>query len=152
MPLQVDLVSLEAENRRLGQQGESLIVQREQEQLRDAGRPDLAARVRHVSLLEGDGHGYDIESWSPSGQPRFIEVKTTRAGIDWPMVVTRNEVAVSRDLAENFVLSRVFNLSAPRVGLYELSGAIEETCSLHPETWLALPKSDRRSLPRSTLA
>lgn len=140
-PLHVDFMALEAANRRLGLQGEALIVQREQEQLRCAGREDLASRVRHLSVLEGDGHGYDIESWTPEGRPRHIEVKTTRAGIDWPMIVTRNEVRVSRERSESYVLARIFNFSARRVGLYELPGAIEDTCSLRPDTWLALPRS-----------
>jgi hypothetical protein len=42
------------------------------------GRPDLAERVRHISAIEGDGAGYDIESFTPEGEIKYIEVKTTR--------------------------------------------------------------------------
>jgi hypothetical protein len=31
----------------------------------------------HVSEVEGDGHGYDIESINQEGESIFIEVKTT---------------------------------------------------------------------------
>jgi Domain of unknown function (DUF3883) len=43
-----------------------------------AARADLAAKARHVSQIEGDGAGYDIESFEIDGTPKFIEVKTTR--------------------------------------------------------------------------
>ena len=40
-------------------------------------RDDLARKVIWVSEEEGDGAGYDIESFEPDGRPRLIEVKTT---------------------------------------------------------------------------
>lgn len=57
------------------------------------------------------------------------------------MMVSRNEVHVSKELSDVYVLARVFAFARPTVGLYELPGAISETCQLEPETWLALPKS-----------
>lgn len=139
-PLHTDFVALEAANRKLGLAGELLVLTREREHLRERGRSDLAERVRHVSVEDGDGAGFDIESWTVEGQPRHIEVKTTRRGIGWPMIVSRNEVEVSQDLSESYVLARVFRFRHPRVGLYELNGAISDTCALEPDTWRALPK------------
>jgi hypothetical protein len=45
----------------VGLRGEPLVVKREQQRLTAAGRADLAARVRHVSAVEGDGAGYDMQ-------------------------------------------------------------------------------------------
>ncbi len=140
-PLHTDFVALEAANRELGLAGELLVLERERAGLRDAGCRDLAALVRHVSLEDGDGAGFDIASWTPDGEPRHIEVKTTRRGSSWPMIVSRNEVEVSNDLRDTYVLARVFNFRRPRIGLYELAGAISETCVLEPESWRALPRS-----------
>ncbi len=135
-----DFVALEAANRSLGAYGEQLIFRREQQSLRNAGRPDLADQVEHVSLTRGDGLGYDIASFTHSGAPRLIEVKTTRRAEHWPMFVSRNEVVVSRDQSEHFVLARVFHFAKPKVGLYELPGAIEESCILEPDSYRALPR------------
>lgn len=65
----------------------------------------------------------------------------TGRGREWPMFVSRNEVAVSRAEADRYVLARVFDFARPRVGLFELTGAIEDTCLLEPETYRALPRA-----------
>ncbi len=140
LTLHTDFVALEASNRTLGAYGELLMLRREQQALRAVGRFDLAERVEHVSQSRGDGLGYDIASFTSSGVPRLIEVKTTRRAEHWPMFVSRNEVTVSRDNAEHFVLARIFHFARPRVGLYELPGAIEDSCILEPETYRALPR------------
>ncbi|GAA4892249.1 DUF3883 domain-containing protein [Tessaracoccus lubricantis] len=139
-PLHTDFVALEAANRQLGLAGELLVLDRERLRLRKAGRPDLAEAVRHVSVEDGDGAGFDIQSWTVDEHPRHIEVKTTRRGITWPMIVSRNEVEVSRDLWDSYVLARVYHFRRPRVGLYELQGSVDETCVLEPDTWRALPR------------
>lgn len=136
----VDFVAREAANRSLGHAGEVAVLNRERDVLRASGRDDLARRVVHVSRDEGDGVGYDIRSWTPEGRPRLIEVKTTRRAEHWPMLVSRNEVAVSRDHADTYILARVFDFAEDRVGLYELPGAIEDTCALEPTTFQAFPK------------
>lgn len=139
--LHTDFARLEEANRSLGAAGESLVLRREKEALRGAGRPDLADRVEHVSRTRGDGLGYDIASFTAGGAPRLIEVKSTRRGATWPMIVSRNEVRVSRELEDRFVLARVFHFAEPTVGLYELPGAIEDTCALEPESYRAVPRA-----------
>lgn len=64
----------------------------EQERLRASGRDDLAERVRHIALLEGDGAGYDIASFELDGSPRFIEVKATKGAANTDFFVSANEV------------------------------------------------------------
>lgn len=136
----VDFVAREANNRSLGRAGEKAMLRREQSRLIEAGRPDLAAEVVHVSQTEGDGLGYDIRSWTEDERPRLIEVKTTRQPQSWPMIVTRNEVSVSEDHSDDYVLARLYNFSEKRIGIYELPGPIERTCILEPTTFEALPR------------
>ena len=76
---------------RLGLAGEELVLHAERLRLVDAGRPDLADAVVHVSVVEGDGAGYDIGSFSEDGEVRYLEVKTTRSGATSAFFVSPNE-------------------------------------------------------------
>src|SRR5262249_18039746 len=78
-------------NRKLGYAGEAQVYDHEQRKLFDAGRKDLARKVRWVSQVDGDGAGYDIRSFDPTGNERLIEVKTTRGGNRTPFYLSRNE-------------------------------------------------------------
>lgn len=60
----------------LGRAGEEFIYQGELDLIREI-RPDLIERVQHLSVLQGDGFGYDILSVDEYGNSKFIEVKTT---------------------------------------------------------------------------
>lgn len=79
----------------------------------EAGRTDLAGGVEHVSRARGDGPGFDVLSFDPEGTERYLEVKTTRQGLHWPMLVTRNEAAFSQEAASRFHLYRVFDFGRP---------------------------------------
>jgi hypothetical protein len=104
-----DYAILDAANRKLGSAGERLVIEHEKRVLLAAGRPDLAAQVRHVAELEGDGAGYDVLSFNSDGEKKFIEVKTTRGDASADFYVSRNELAFSESHCENYVLYRVFN-------------------------------------------
>jgi hypothetical protein len=67
----------EEETRALGRAGELLVLHRERSRLEEAGRKDLAERVRHTAAVEGDGAGFDIRSFFPDGHLKYVEVKTT---------------------------------------------------------------------------
>jgi len=137
----IDFVGREQSNRRLGLAGEKWVVELEQKMLRDAGKFSLANEVRHVSVEEGDGLGYDIRSFDPAtGADRLIEVKTTRSGIWMPFVLTRNELQVSEEKADRFFLYRVHDFGK-RTRVYMLSGALESGCDLTPLSFRALPKA-----------
>lgn len=140
-PYHTDYPAREAANSELGTAGELAVLEREKARLIAAGRNDLAEAVRHISLEQGDGAGYDICSFEDDGRERLIEVKTTRRSISWPMVVSRNELKISEARAENYLLARVFKFNSRRIGLYELRGAISATCDLDPLNYAALPKA-----------
>lgn len=135
-PVKRDYFAQEAQNRSLGEAGELFALSFERWRLIQLGGGQLADKVRHVSLEEGDGLGYDIRSFEPDGRERFIEVKTTSFGERTPFYVSANEARFARDHQESFRLYRLFDFrSAPR--LFELAGPIEQHCLLDATTFRA---------------
>lgn len=123
-------------NRALGEAGEQLIYEREQELLISADRRDLARKVRWVSKEDGDGAGYDIRSYDPSGSERWIEVKTTRGGSTTPFYLTRNENEVARERPDAFRLYRLHDFSR-QPGLFTLKPPLEAVLQLEALTFQA---------------
>lgn len=134
-----NFVALEAMNRDLGAAGERAVLARERDFLTKSGEASLAARVEHVSQTIGDGLGFDIRSFEPDGTEKLIEVKTTRRGAHWPMLITRNEVDVSVVEGEKYHLYRLHDFTPASVRFYRLQGDLVQVCQLLPETFSALP-------------
>jgi len=107
---QADYAGRDARNRELGVAGEILVLEWERASLRASGRQDLAARVRHTSVLEGDGAGYDIKSFTEDGSYKYIEVKTTRGPAATPFYMTANELAFAAEHADRYSLYRLFEV------------------------------------------
>ncbi len=128
-------------NRALGLAGEELVLEVERRRLKAAGRSDLAAKVTHVSVVEGDGAGYDIRSFDDGGDVRHLEVKTTRIGETSGFFVSPNEVAFSEAHPSTFVLVRVFGYDPKtRSGsCYRCPGPLTESFSLTPSDYRASP-------------
>ena len=93
------------------------MVRFERARLMRAGRSALADRVEHLSVTVGDGAGFDVRSLEKNGRDRLIEVKTMAYGKDTPFLISRNELAVSRDRAGDFQAWQV------RRGAPEVHGA-----------------------------
>jgi hypothetical protein len=135
-PIQRDYLEREARNRSLGLAGEHFAVRFEQWRLASLGAGQLAEKVKHVSVHEGDGLGYDIRSFDADGRERFIEVKTTSFGERTPFFVSANEVRFSKATGEQFKLYRLFDFKrAPK--MFELEGSIDQHCMLDPTTYRA---------------
>jgi hypothetical protein len=131
-----DVAARDAANRNLGREGERFVVAVEQKRLSAAGRPDLAQKVQWMSDSVGDGLGYDIHSFEPSGCSLFIEVKTTRGPMTAPFYVTENERRVATEKGGDFRLYRVFDFGeAPKI--YFLQGALEKSLALAPIAYRA---------------
>lgn len=123
-------------NRALGEAGEKLIYERERELLISADRRDLARKVRWVSKEDGDGAGYDIRSYDPSGSERWIEVKTTRGGGTTPFYLTRNENEVAKERPDAFRLYRLHDFSR-QPGLFTLTPPLDAVLQLEALTFQA---------------
>jgi hypothetical protein len=124
-----DVAGRDARNRVLGRAGEERLLAHERASLVVAGRPDLANRIRWVSQVDGDGAGYDIESFDADGSTRLIEVKTTNGWERTPFHITRNELAIADARREQWRLVRLWNFARePRA--FELRPPLEAHVSL----------------------
>lgn len=123
-----DYIANHVANQELGLLGELLVLRIEQERLIAAERPDLAAKVRHVSVLENDTAGYDILSYSDDGEKIFIEVKTTRGSIDSDFFISASELAFARTHAARYRLYRLCDYSdeLDSASFYVLNGLPED--------------------------
>lgn len=131
----VDYLAIEARNSALGLEGERFVLDYERTRLVHAGKPNLADRIEHTSVDEGDGAGFDIRSYETDGSDRFIEVKTTKGGIYTPVYLSRNELRVSEDKRERYHLFRPFEFrKSPR--LFTVAGALSETLRLEPTQYM----------------
>lgn len=133
---QVNWLAKEAANQSLGAAGEQLVLEYEDQRLRRQGQKKLAERIEHTSSVVGDGAGFDILSYEPTGQPRHIEVKTTKYGKETPFWLSANELNFSTGHADSYFLYRVYNFRKnPR--LFVLDGSIEKHCHLKPQQFIA---------------
>ena len=124
----------DARTKKLGLAGELLVLESEKQRLLQAGLPELAKRVVHVSVVEGDGAGYDIRSFAADGTVRHLEVKTSRGGDSTGFFISPNEVAFSEAHPGSFELVRVYGYdqSAQSGSYYRLSGPVSKTLTLEP--------------------
>lgn len=131
-----DVAGRDLRNRALGYAGEERAYEHERASLVSAGRDDLAQRVRWVSREDGDGAGYDIASFTPEGDARLIEVKTTNGWDRTPFHITRNELAVADSNRDEWCLLRLWNFSRePKA--FELRPPLEAHVTLTAETFKA---------------
>ena len=116
------------------------MIEHEKKFLIENGRPDLAERIRHVSAIEGDGAGYDIESFSPEGEIKYIEVKTTRGPAGSSFFISANEVEFARRHRGNYHLYRVYQYddSTNAGSFYVGTGEVEHMFELTPTQFRAV--------------
>lgn len=127
----IDYAAREAANHSLGLQGEQFVLNYEKARLIHADRANLADRIEHTSVEQGDGAGFDIRSFEDTGQDRLIEVKTTRYSRHTPFYMSSNELAVSSAEAQRYYLYRLFRFGRePR--LFTLQGRVEGRYAVEP--------------------
>lgn len=107
----VNFIQNGIENKRLGDLGELWVMKYEIEKLRNGKRDNLIDKIKHTSKDEGDGTGFDIQSFDIYGNKIFIEVKTTKGKQNSTFFVTRNELERSKIEKENYYLYRLYNYS-----------------------------------------
>ncbi len=117
----------EKENKRIGDLGELLVLQHEQEKLKALG---INKEPEHKSKSEGDGLGYDILSYNEQAKEIFIEVKTTVRNYDAPFFITRNELVRSKQDSDKFFLYRLYDFddTNSKAKYYKRQGDLSELC------------------------
>ena len=107
----VDYKTLNSEHSALGDLGEIFALEWERTRLRELSVSfDVSEEVIHFSHKYGDGAGYDILSRNDNGYLlRYIEVKTTKGGLDTPFYMSENERAFIEIYQENAFIYRVYN-------------------------------------------
>ena len=131
-----DPVERDHRNRALGKAGEAFVVDLERRNLTQANRPDLARRVRWIAAEDGDGAGYDVLSFNPTGRERLIEVKTTNGAARTPFFMSRNECALANERPADWEIYRVhLYASSPRI--FNIVPPLENSVRLKTETWRA---------------
>ncbi|MBP6870441.1 MAG: DUF3883 domain-containing protein [Bacteroidales bacterium] len=111
IPVKVNYLEREQNNRKLGMIGEKIVVEFERRKLISIGKERLADKIEWISQEQGDGAGFDILSKYPNGKDKFIEVKSTKLSKEAPFYFTRNELHFSAQHAQDYHLYRLFNLN-----------------------------------------
>ena len=116
----VDFNEVNKRNKEIGEEGELFVLKHEIEYL---GEP-LGSKVRYVAKDDGDGAGYDILSYDKTGQVRFLEVKTTTAGLETPFYLTENERLFLEMYGDEAEIVRVYNFDMQEKSgqVYRISG------------------------------
>jgi hypothetical protein len=131
-----DPVERDHRNRSLGKAGEEFVVDIERRQLTDAGRADLARKIRWIAAEDGDGAGYDVLSFHPAGRERLLEVKTTNGSARTPFYLTRNERDLATERPAEWRIYRV-HLFAKEPRIFTIAPPLENVVKLRPDTWRA---------------
>ncbi len=122
-----NFIENEKENRRIGELGELLVYEHEQEKLKSLG---IKKKPEHKSKSEGDGLGYDILSYDEKGNEMFIEVKTTKKNYNTPIFITRNELLRSSQDKDKFYLYRLYEFDDTnnKAKYYKRQGEMTDLC------------------------
>lgn len=126
------------ERKSIGDAGEALVIEWEKTRLINAGRPDLASAVSK----QPDWKGYDILSFSPEGDPRYIEVKTTTGTARRPFYWSRNEKQTMLAAPKAFCLYRLYHFDpdANTAFFFKLEGDIMDKILEEPLQFLVYLK------------
>lgn len=126
----VNFIQNGIENKRLGDLGELWVMKYEIEKLKNANKHNLINQIKHTSKDEGDGTGFDIQSFDREGNKIFIEVKTTKGRQNSTFFVTRNELERSKIEKDNYYLYRLYNYNeqADKADLLIIKGDLTNIC------------------------
>lgn len=128
-----DYAQRDLRNKKIGDIGEKLVLYYEKKRLIQAGYQNLAEKIVHTSFVEGDGAGYDVKSFNEDGSERFIEVKTTRGGLNTDFFMSPNELQFSVQNENNFFLYRVYDLSKKNnASFYIIKGDVNKEYNKTP--------------------
>jgi len=132
----VNYIQNSIDNKRTGDLGELWVMRHEIEKLKQANKHNLIDQIKHTSKDEGDGTGFDIQSFDLEGNKIFIEVKTTKGRKNSTFFVTRNELEWSKIEKDNYYIYRLYNYNETTESsdLLIIKGDLTNLCE-HPTTY-----------------
>lgn len=99
-----------------GKKGEEIAVAMEQDYFVSINRKDLADKVRHVSVKDGDGLGFDILSFFEDGREKYIEVKSTTTALNTPYYISSNELEfIKAHIGSSYIYRFLVSIDIPQV-------------------------------------
>lgn len=98
-------------NSDLGNKGEDIVVEYEKTMLIKEGREDLAEKVNATRNFAGNAERFDVLSFEKDGREKYIEVKTTKGGLNNLFHISEKEVEFSEHHEEQYYLYRVYNFN-----------------------------------------
>src|ERR1017187_1861804 len=131
-----DPVERDQRNRSLGRAGEEFVVEVERRHLTTATPSDLARKIRWIAAEEGDGAGYDVLSFDPTGRELLLEVKTTNGSARTPFFLSWNERQLAVERPTDWRIYRV-HLFARDPHIFTIAPPLEQAVHLRPESWRA---------------
>lgn len=113
-------------NTELGKKGEDVVVEYEKTKLIMEGREDLADKVFATREIAGNAEKFDVLSYDKDENEKYIEVKTTKGGLNNIFHISENEVEFSEQYKDKYYLYRVynFNIKTMSADLKIIKGAI----------------------------
>jgi Domain of unknown function (DUF3883)/ABC transporter substrate binding protein len=91
------------------------------------------------SDLDGDGYGYDVQSFETNGQQRLLEIKTTCGNERTPFWMTKRECDVAAEKGDIYRVRRVFHFRN-EVKMFDIPPPLEARLLLTPATFMAAPR------------
>ena len=121
----VDFNALNKKKKTIGTAGELIVLNEEIEKLKKAG---IMKQPEYVADTIGDGLGYDILSYDETGEPIYIEVKTTTGAAPDGFFMSRREVEESVKRSGGYRIYRVYNLDVKnkKADIRIYKGAVNE--------------------------
>lgn len=138
-PVKVDFATVNQIKKNIGDFGEQLVLEYERKLL--AKHPDIAKRIEHTAAIKGDGCGYDIKSYTETGLPKYIEVKSTKQNKPADFFISSREKEVADEMyrnGKNYYIYRVYKINLKnRTGeLIIFEPPFEETkYNMKPSNW-----------------
>lgn len=141
----VDFNIINNENTVLGDAGEIFALEWERNRLKNLNVSfDILDEVIHFSKKYGDGAGYDILSRKDNSyELLYIEVKTTKGGLNTPFYMSENEKTFMDIYCDNVLIYRVYNYNhETNVGEIEIitQSILEKDYLFNPITYKVIKK------------
>lgn len=134
-------------NTDLGNKGEDIVVEYEKSRLIAAGRKELADKVFPTREIAGNAERFDVLSYDKEGNEKYIEVKTTKGGLNNIFHISENEVEFSEKYQDKYYLYRVynFNIKTMSADLKIIKGAINRE-KLHATNYICRIGENNKNL------